>query len=105
MNNTDWQPSDGIILEPEAKKAIFDNSHNILVHAGPGTGKTEFLAQKASFLLETELCKFPYQILAISFKRDAAYNIDQRVKERCGSKAPRFRSYTFDAFAKEIFKF
>jgi superfamily I DNA/RNA helicase len=74
-----------------------------LVVAGPGAGKTEMLAQRASFLLETTTCPAPYRILAISFKRDAASNLKERVSRRCGDDlARRFESYTFDAWAKGL---
>ena len=97
-----WGPSDGIVLEDAAKHAVFSNSH-VLVIAGPGAGKTELLAQKAAYLLQTNQCKEPQKILAISFKTDAAQNLKERVEERCGIEAKyRFTSMTYDAFAKSI---
>ena len=57
--------------------------------AGPGAGKTEFLAQRACFLLETGRCRHPKRILAISFKRDAAINLAERVRSRAGGEALR----------------
>jgi superfamily I DNA/RNA helicase len=43
------------------------------------------------------------RILAISFKRDAARNLAERVGKRCPpEQARRFNSYTFDAFAKGL---
>lgn len=97
-----WQPADGMILESNAL-LIATSTHNNLVVAGPGAGKTELLAQKASFLLQTNTCRFPYKILAISFKRDAAYNLKERVRLRCGDElSRRFDSLTFDSFAKQI---
>ena len=45
----------------------------------------------------------PQRILAISYKRDAAYNLAQRVSTRCHpEQAHRFDSLTFDAFAKSL---
>ena len=45
----------------------------------------------------------PQRILAISYKRDAAYNLTQRVSARCHpEQAHRFDSLTFDAFAKSL---
>lgn len=102
MDISDWTPSPGITLEANADLAIREVAHNVLVSAGPGAGKTEFLAQKASYLLNTPLCPDPYQILAISFKKDAAENLADRVKDRCGIDAKRFESCTFDAFAKGL---
>ncbi len=97
-----WKPADDMVLEPNALD-IATYSENNLVVAGPGAGKTELLAQKASYLLQTNTCSFPFKILAISFKRDAAYNLKERVRERCGNElSKRFDSLTFDSFAKQI---
>lgn len=77
---------------------------NCYVLAGPGAGKTELLAQRACYLLQTNKCVHPRRILSISFKRDAAANIARRVRKRCGDElARRFSSFTYDAFAKRIF--
>ncbi len=62
-----WIPCDGIVLEDNANAAVRTN-RNVLVIAGPGAGKTELLAQKASYLFQTNICKDPQKILAISFK-------------------------------------
>jgi superfamily I DNA/RNA helicase len=98
----DWRPRGVPDLEPAAWDAVRNNVNSIVV-AGPGAGKTELLAQRASFLLETGLCPPPFRILAISFKRDAARNLRERVALRCGSElARRFESYTFDAWAKSL---
>ena len=97
-----WAPSDEIILEDAANQAIRSNSH-VLVVAGPGSGKTELLAQKAAFLFQTNSCKNPQKILAISFKTDAAQNLKERVEKRCGRDIGfRFSSMTYDAFAKSV---
>lgn len=97
-----WKPSIGIELEKNAE-IVARSAINHLVVAGPGAGKTELLAQRASFLLETNLCLDPRRILAISFKRDAADNLRERVAARCPQVlASRFDSHTFDSFAKGI---
>ncbi len=97
-----WRPADGFVLEEEALRTAINNE-NTLVVAGPGAGKTELLAQRACFLLETNVCTYPRKILAISFKKDAAKNLKERVELRCGKNlASRFESKTYDAFAKEI---
>lgn len=94
-----WVPADNMILEQAAYHTV-KSEKNIIVTAGPGAGKTELLAQRACYLLQTNECSWPKKILAISFKRDAAENIKERVKRRCGeSLAERFDSYTFDSFA------
>lgn len=98
----DWEPSDGLILEDRALETV-KSFTNFYVIAGPGAGKTELLAQRACFLLQTNTCKEPRRILAISFKKDAARNIEERVKRRCGDElARRFVSKTYDSFAKGL---
>ena len=98
----EWCPADGFRLESEAMDTVL-NDKNTLVVAGPGAGKTELLAQRACFLLETNTCRYPKKILAISFKKDAADNLRERVEVRCGKElALRFESKTYDALAKEI---
>lgn len=98
-----WVPADGITLEPNALLAARERGKDVVVSAGPGAGKTELLAQRADFLLTTGGCPYPRRILAISFKVDAARNIRERVRHRCGDQlAARLDSFTFHAFAKRI---
>lgn len=98
-----WRPCDDIILEKAADAAVRCSNKHVLVIAGPGAGKTELLAQKAAFLFQTNQCKDPQNILAISFKTDAAQNLKERVEQRCGTDIKgRFVSMTYDAFAKSI---
>jgi superfamily I DNA/RNA helicase len=98
----EWKPTGIERLEPNAL-AVVQSTNNRLVIAGPGSGKTELLAQRASYLLQCGVCVVPRRILAISYKRDAAFNIYQRVSARCHpEQAHRFDSLTFDAFAKGL---
>ncbi|MFK5291469.1 UvrD-helicase domain-containing protein, partial [Lactococcus lactis] len=102
INETNWNPKGDIILEAAAEKAVKINK-NVLVVAGPGAGKTELLAQKTDFLFQTNLSEPPRRILAISFKKDAAENLKDRIVKRYGNEyASRFTSLTFDSFAKRI---
>jgi superfamily I DNA/RNA helicase len=99
----DWRPADGLQLEPNALRTATEQARNLALTAGPGAGKTEMLAQRADFLLRTNLCRYPKRILAISFKVDASRNLKSRVQKRCGrSLASRLDSHTFHAFAKRI---
>jgi DNA helicase-2/ATP-dependent DNA helicase PcrA len=98
----DWKPVNNFNLEKKSLEAV-KSSRNYCVIAGPGAGKTELLAQRACFLLQTNTCKWPRKILAISFKKDAAKNLGERVRKRCGDElAQRFVSLTYDSFAKGI---
>ena len=99
----DWRPQGIDHLEPRAWGALRETARSVCVTAGAGAGKTEFLAQKAAYLLQTGLCPEPKHILAISFKRDAAQNLAARVRQRCpANQARRFQSMTFDAFTKQM---
>lgn len=98
-----WRPQGIADLEPQAREALREGTRSVLVTASAGAGKTEFLAQKATYLLQTSLCPAPRRILAISFKRDAARNLADRVERRCPpEQARRFDSMTFDAFTKHL---
>lgn len=97
-----WIPGDGIVLEENAEVAV-KSDDNVLVIAGPGAGKTELLAQKASYLFQTSICRDPQKILALSFKKDAADTLKKRVIKRCGKEIEaRFISLTYDAFSKSL---
>ncbi len=63
----EWTPQGVDDLEPRAWEALREIDRTVLVTAGAGAGKTEFLAQKATYLLQTGLCPAPKRILAISF--------------------------------------
>lgn len=98
-----WIPANNLTLEPNALTAVKEQHRSLALTAGPGAGKTEMLAQKADFLLQTGVCPYPKRILAISFKKDASKNLKDRVQLRCGSNlSRRFDSFTFHAFAKRI---
>ncbi|WP_312056269.1 ATP-dependent helicase [Acinetobacter courvalinii] len=98
-----WIPANNLTLEPNALTAAKEQYRSLALTAGPGAGKTEMLAQKADFLLQTGVCPYPKRILAISFKKDASKNLKDRVQLRCGANlSRRFDSFTFHAFAKRI---
>jgi DNA helicase-2/ATP-dependent DNA helicase PcrA len=97
----EWTPSGVDDLEPAAWDALRRHGSSA-VTAGPGAGKTEFLAQRATYLLQTGLCPAPTRILAISYKRDSASTLARRVAARAPEHAGRFVSMTFDSFTKGL---
>lgn len=97
-----WEPVGVSALEENALEVVRSEDHRSVI-AGPGAGKTELLAQRAAFLLQTGTARAPRRILAISFKRDAAANLIARVRRRCHPiHADRLDSMTFAAFAKSL---
>lgn len=102
VKSEEWIPKGDLILEEAALAAVKDDA-NSLVIAGPGSGKTELLAQKLDYLFSTNKCIAPRKILALCFKTDAASNLKDRVKKRYGDEyAARFTSLTYSAFEKMI---
>ncbi len=100
-----WRPSAGIELTAEQWDFINDVNGNITIIAGPGTGKTEAIAQKVTYLLHTKTCPPPRRILALCYKVEAAANIRTRVAKRCPQDlAYRFHSYTVDSFLISIIR-
>lgn len=98
----DWIPVGVAALEANALTVVRSGDNRSVI-AGPGAGKTELLAQRAAYLLQTGVSPHPRRILAISFKRDAASNLATRVRQRCHPEVGRrFDSMTFDAFAKSL---
>lgn len=97
--HNDWLSADGITLTSEQFDVVRAIDKNIAIIAGPGTGKTEVLAQKATYLLQTRICRAPFRILTLCYTIDAAANIRERVQQRCPSDlAHRFQSMTSDSF-------
>lgn len=98
----EWKPIGVEALEANALVVVRSQEHRSVI-AGPGAGKTELLAQRAAYLLQTGISPIPQRILAISFKKSAASNLADRVSQRCEkTQAARFDSLTFDAFAKSL---
>jgi superfamily I DNA/RNA helicase len=94
-----WKPIDVESLEANALEVV-RSTDNRCVIAGPGSGKTELLAQRAAYRLQCGVARSPRRILAISYKRDAATNLATRVRRP--EDTWRFDSLTFDAFAKSL---
>lgn len=102
IRSDDWKPSGVAELSTEAWSVV-QSDYNSYVIAGPGAGKTELLAQRACYLLQTNTCRSPRRILAISYTRSAAAALRDRVRDRSGQEfSDRFDSMTFDAFAKGL---
>ncbi len=70
-------------LTPEQRKAVVTDEDATLVLASAGSGKTSVITAKAAYLLERRL-RLPEEILLIAFGRDAAAEMKERIKQRCG---------------------
>ena len=86
-------------LSSEQMQVINDNkSNNILVAAGPGSGKTRVLVHKVASLLLMEDIK-PEQFLMLTFSRPAAMEFKSRLVSLVGKTAYKIDIFTYHGFA------
>lgn len=90
-------------LTPEQRQACISNAPATLVLAGAGTGKTSTLTGRAAFLMAHGLAQ-PDEILCLAFAREAALEIDTRLKRRLAARWPiqGFAASTFHSLGLRI---
>jgi len=80
-------------LSDSQKRVITQSARRLLVLAGPGTGKTEVLTHRIIFLINHEKV-LPQEILAVTFSRNAAQGMKNRVAQSIGGNAEAVRIST-----------
>lgn len=73
-------------LNPEQRAAAESDAAVTVVSAGPGTGKTQTLIARIEYLIAQKQVA-PEAIAAITFTRQAAQEMRQRLEQRLGKKA------------------
>ena len=71
-------------LNPQQHAAVTSDARQILVLAGPGSGKTRVLTQRIAFLVH-ELHVSPHNILAVTFTNKAAREMGIRLERMLGN--------------------
>lgn len=74
-----------INLTEEQKTVVETKERNVLVVAGPGSGKTRCIVERVAWLKEHGESMF--DVMAITFTRKAAAELKERIEERIGSDA------------------
>lgn len=89
-------------LDTDQSKVINDNkSSNILVYAGPGSGKTKVLVHKIASLLLIEDIK-PEQFLMLTFSKAAEIEFKQRVRKLIPEYSGLIKINTFHGFCFQL---
>ncbi|WP_353118515.1 UvrD-helicase domain-containing protein [Nitratidesulfovibrio sp.] len=95
------RPPEGAAMRfnPAQRRALTAGPQPVLVLAGPGTGKTRTLVGRVLHLVETGIDA--RRILAVTFTRRAAAEMDERLATALGEGAPLPRTDTLHALAFE----
>lgn len=95
------RPPEGASMRfnPAQRRALTAGPQPVLVLAGPGTGKTRTLVGRVLHLAETGIDA--RRILAVTFTRRAAAEMDERLAAALGEDAPLPRTDTLHALAFE----
>ena len=72
------------VLNPEQREAVLYNGKNVIVVAGPGSGKTLTLSHRIVHLIRSGRAR-PDQVLAITFTNKAADEMRERIKRLLGN--------------------
>lgn len=88
-------------LNVEQKKAVDCLSGEVMVIAGPGTGKTQILSARiGKLLLETDAQ--PQNILCLTYTDAGVIAMRNRLKKFIGADAYKLNIYTFHAFCNAV---
>jgi len=90
----------GYYLDSQQQAIVLEESKNLLVVAGAGSGKTLTILGKIYYLIKYKSIN-PDEILCISFTRASANNLKQKIKNEFYYDMP---VYTFHKLALEIIK-
>lgn len=81
-------PSAALPLNEEQRRAVEAEESTVMVIAGPGTGKTATLTARIAWLVEKQKVR-PQDIAAVTFTRQAAKEMRQRLEARLPARIAR----------------
>lgn len=88
-------------LNPEQKAAVDAIEGPVMVNAGPGTGKTQILANRIGKILK-ETDAAPHNILCLTYTDSATIAMRKRLVEFIGPIAHQIHIYTFHGFCNQV---
>lgn len=94
--------SAAIQLNASQKQAVESRSPQLLVLAGPGTGKTRVIVQRILSLVESGEC--PEKILAVTFSRKATQEMEERLFDARPDLIDRLQVCTLHSFCIDLVK-
>ena len=91
-------------LNEQQSEAVTTETRQVIVYAGPGTGKTKTLTARIAHLVKVR--KVPARhIMACTFSRKAAHELQERIRLACGDDvAQRMLIGTFHALALRMLR-
>jgi DNA helicase II / ATP-dependent DNA helicase PcrA len=91
-----------LTLTQRQKDAVEHTSGPLLILAGAGTGKTTTITAKIAYMIEKDGVE-PGKILALTFSREAARNMEEKIRARPGQSID-VKVSTFHAFCAELIR-
>ena len=88
-------------LNEGQKEAVEYLDGPLLVLAGPGTGKTQLLSEKVTYILNNTDTS-PENILCLTFTESGVFNMRERLKSLIGKEALKVNIGTYHAFGQDI---
>ena len=90
-------------LDEYQSAAVESKSKQILITAGPGSGKTTVLTHRIAHVINKNIFE-PQNILAITFTRKAAQEMRERLNILIGDDCLTIRIHTFHSFCLNVLK-
>jgi superfamily I DNA/RNA helicase/CRISPR/Cas system-associated exonuclease Cas4 (RecB family) len=95
-------PGDEIRIDPDQwPELIAAVDGPQLVVGGPGTGKTEFIVRRATYLIDSETVG-PEHLLVLTFSRRGTRDLDTRIRDRLGRSVRSIDVSTYHSFAMRL---
>jgi len=83
-------------LNDEQREAVVNIHDNLLVNSIPGSGKTRVLETKTAHIIDQDSAA---KIIAVTFTRDSAMELQERIARQVGNEIKRVHCSTFHAIA------